>query len=46
MRARLAQVSRGALGIVLGAAVLLASPTPAMAGVEGEMQGFMSDMGA
>jgi len=43
--ARLSQVSRRALGTVLGAAVLLASPSPASAGVEGEMQSFMSDMG-
>ena len=46
MRARLNQVSRRALGAVIGAAVLMASPTPALAGVEGEMQSFMSDMGA
>lgn len=42
---RLQGASRRALGTVLGAAVLLASPTPASAGVEGEMQSFMSDMG-
>lgn len=42
---RLHGASRRALGTVLGAAVLLASPTPASAGVEGEMQSFMSDMG-
>jgi hypothetical protein len=37
--------SRAARLAPLGGAVLLASPSPASAGVEGEMQSFMSDMG-
>ncbi|MBB6125841.1 hypothetical protein FHS92_003607, partial [Sphingobium subterraneum] len=43
---RLAGASRKALTAVLAASVVLAAPTPALAGVEGEMQNFMSDMGA
>ena len=42
---RLAGASRKALTCVLAASVLLAAPTPALAGVEGEMQNFMSEMG-
>ncbi len=41
---RLAGASRKALTCVLAASVVLAAPTPALAGVEGEMQNFMSDM--
>ena len=37
---------RGALGLVSGIAVAVASPLTAHAGVEGEMQNFMSEMGA
>lgn len=37
---------RGALGFVSGVAVAMSSPMPAHAGVEGEMQNFMSEMGA
>ena len=42
----LAGASRRVLGTVLGTAVAIGSPSPALAGVEGEIQNFMADMGA
>ena len=42
---RLTGGSKRVLGTLLAGSVVLASPSPALAGVEGEMQSFMSEMG-
>lgn len=45
LRTRFAGVSARVLGTLLAGSIVLASPAPALAGVEGEMQNFMSEMG-
>ena len=45
LRTRFAGVSTRVLGSLLAGSIMLASPAPALAGVEGEMQSFMSEMG-
>lgn len=45
MRARRTKSPRRLLTALLAASVILAAPMPASAGVEGEMQSFMADMG-
>ena len=45
LRTWFAGVSTRVLGSLLAGSIVLASPAPALAGVEGEMQSFMSDMG-
>ena len=46
MRARLFHASRRAIAVVLSASIVLTAPVPASAGVESEMQSFMTEMGA
>ena len=45
LQPRFAGVSARVLGTLLAGSIVLASPAPALAGVEGEMQNFMSEMG-
>ncbi|MCB2076864.1 MAG: conjugal transfer protein TraH, partial [Novosphingobium sp.] len=45
LRTRFAGVSTRVLGSLIAGSIMLASPAPALAGVEGEMQSFMSEMG-
>lgn len=46
MRARLFHASRRAIAVVLSVSIVLTAPVSASAGVESEMQSFMTEMGA